>query len=538
VVVTAGGFAIATLATRLPLRGRYLFNWDALQFALGIQHFDLATHRPHPPGYIGYIYLGRLLVHLTGASIESVLTAVSITAEIATVVGLYLLGRRLFGEFAGLAAALLLLTSPLYWMYGETALTYSLEPGLALLAFWLLLRASRHSGRGLILAAGVIGLEGAIRESSEVFLLPALAAVGLLALQHGEPGSRRTVAMATAAVAGTTALWALPLVALSGGLPTYLRASAALGERVTSSSAIWRAGLDGLSLDTGAVLNGLLMSLVIVLPLGLAAGLLRLAEGRGIGRPKDRTAVALVAVCLFPALLIYLFVHIGQLAYVLLGIPLLLLFAGPMLTRLATLTIPKRPFAQSRLRAAGLGICVVANVAVFLLPANSLASQLGARDQHVAAMSAAVRWFDPTKTVLLSDPEGPSSYRTAMYYLPEYDVVAVGRDSHGRAGEMFSTRGGAPEYDIARFEHAGPLRLPVDRVVLILDDAVLHSLGDPLWLETSTYGPASEDRMYFTQLSPADPPLSSGGLIYLRGSDCPCRGALRGPALTRGGSQT
>src|SRR5437870_263400 len=71
VVLAAGGFAVATLATRLPLRGSYLFNWDALQFALGIQQFNLATHRPHPPGYIGYVYLGRLLVELTGASTES-----------------------------------------------------------------------------------------------------------------------------------------------------------------------------------------------------------------------------------------------------------------------------------------------------------------------------------------------------------------------------------------------------------------------------------------------------------------------------------
>ena len=457
VALIAGGFAVTTIATRLPLRGRYLFNWDALQFALGIQHFDLATHRPHPPGYIGYIYLGRLLTHLTGASVESVLTAVSITAETATVVGLYFLARRLFGEFAGIAAALLLLSSPLYWMYGETALTYSLEPGLALLAFWLLLRAGRSSGRGLVLAAGTIGVEGAIRESSEVFLLPALVAVGLLALRRGAPGSRRTVALAVAAVVGATAMWAGPLVVLSGGLPAYLHASAALGERVTSSSAIWRAGLAGVNLDTGAVLNGLLMSLVVVLPLGLALGLLRLSEGRVIGPARDRTAIVLVALCLSPALLIYLFVHIGQLAYVLFGVPLLLLFAGPMLTRLATLVLPKGRSGRSRLRLVGLGVCVMANVAVFLLPANSLAAQVRARDEHVAAMTAAIRWFDPATTVLITDPEGPSSYRTAMYYLPEYNVVALGRDSHDHAGEMFSNRAGAPEYDLARFDHAGPL---------------------------------------------------------------------------------
>jgi Phage integrase, N-terminal SAM-like domain len=207
-----------------------------------------------------------------------------------------------------------------------------------------------------------------------------------------------------------------------------------------------------------------------------------------------------------------------------------------VLTRLATLTLRRGELARGRLRAVALGVCVAANVAVFLAPANSLAGQVRARDQHVAAVTAAVRWFDPSTTVLLTDPEGPSSYRTAMYYLPEYDVVAVGRDWHGRAGEMFSNRVGAPEYDLARFGHAGPLVMPAGGLAVILDDAVLRSLGDPQWLETSTYGPGAADRMYLAHLAPADPPLNNGDLIYLRGSDCPCRGALRGRPLTRRGA--
>src|SRR5258708_11986240 len=49
----ATGFAILTFLSRVPFVGRYLFDWDSLQFALGMQRFDLASHRPHPPGYIG-----------------------------------------------------------------------------------------------------------------------------------------------------------------------------------------------------------------------------------------------------------------------------------------------------------------------------------------------------------------------------------------------------------------------------------------------------------------------------------------------------
>jgi hypothetical protein len=523
----------ATVLTRLPLRGQYLFNWDSVQFALGIQRFDLASHRPHPPGYVGYIYLGRLLTHITGASAQTVLTAISIAGEAATVVGIYLLARRLFGEFAGIAAALLLVTSPLYWMYGETALTYGLEPGLALLAFWMLWRATRNEGRGLVTAAAVIGLEGAIRESSEVFLAPALAVIAMLALRRGGPLARRRVAWAVVALTGATMLWAVPLLVVSGGLSAYMRDSAELGARVTGSSALWRAGLAGLKLNTEAVLNGLLLSLGPFLSLLVAIGLLKLAGIKGTSPQPSRRTVVLAGLCLAPALSTYLLVHIGQLAYVLFGIPVLLLFVGPVLTSLATTVLPRREVGGRRLRAGALVAFAAANVVLFAVPENSLAAQVRARDEHAAAMIAAVRWFDPATTVLITDPEGPASYRTAMYYLPEYDVIALGRDSHDRAGEMFSNRAGAPEYALARFDRTGPLRLPVDRVAVILDQAVLRSIGDRLWLETSTYGPRVDDRMYFTNLSGADPPLSSGDLIYLRGSDCPCRGAFSGLPLMR-----
>jgi hypothetical protein len=85
--------------------------------------------------------------------------------------------------------------------------------------------------------------------------------------------------------------------------------------------------------------------------LALAAGLLRLAESRAMRPPTDRNTVALVALCLAPALVTYLLIHIGQLAYVLFGVPLLLLFAGPVLTRLAALTLRRGELARARLRA-------------------------------------------------------------------------------------------------------------------------------------------------------------------------------------------
>ena len=55
------GLAVVTLLSRWPYRARMLYNWDAVQFALALHEFDIAKHQPHPPGYLLYVALGRLL---------------------------------------------------------------------------------------------------------------------------------------------------------------------------------------------------------------------------------------------------------------------------------------------------------------------------------------------------------------------------------------------------------------------------------------------------------------------------------------------
>jgi hypothetical protein len=176
---------------------------------------------------------------------------------------------------------------------------------------------------------------------------------------------------------------------------------------------------------------------------------------------------------------------------------------------------------------------VAVNAAIFLLPGDSLAHQVAARDRHVAATIAQVRVMDPATTVLLADPEGPGSYRLAMYYLPQYPAMAIGRDWHDKAGEFFSDRGGAPEYSLDRFAHSGALNLPLDRRALILDDAVMKSIGDPTRVLPYLYGPGYSERMYIVDLTSADPPVAWGPFIYVRGSDCPCQSHPRGAPLPR-----
>ena len=48
------------LAFHLPFLPASLEDLDSINFALGLRHFDVAQHQPHPPGYPLYIALGKV----------------------------------------------------------------------------------------------------------------------------------------------------------------------------------------------------------------------------------------------------------------------------------------------------------------------------------------------------------------------------------------------------------------------------------------------------------------------------------------------
>ena len=60
-------FAIA----HVPFLARSLEDIDSVNFALGVRDFDVATHRPHPPGYPVYIFLGKIATAIAGVGVDA-----------------------------------------------------------------------------------------------------------------------------------------------------------------------------------------------------------------------------------------------------------------------------------------------------------------------------------------------------------------------------------------------------------------------------------------------------------------------------------
>jgi hypothetical protein len=135
----AGTAGLLFFVAHLPFLTWFLDDIDAINFALGIRLYDIAHHRPHPPGYPLFIACGKILTwlfatvgwHPRGEIEAGAMSFCGVLAGALAAVALVLLFYRLEGSARRAGAAMLLtLASPLYWF--TSARPLSDVPGLAL----------------------------------------------------------------------------------------------------------------------------------------------------------------------------------------------------------------------------------------------------------------------------------------------------------------------------------------------------------------------------------------------------------------------
>jgi hypothetical protein len=120
----AAGAALVVAATRWPFRSHALYSWDSANFALAMADIDIAAHRPHPPGYIGYVLAARALdVVFRDPNLSLVVWNIAATALAAAVLVRFAweLADEQRQTRTAVAAALIFTTSPLIWYHGEIA---------------------------------------------------------------------------------------------------------------------------------------------------------------------------------------------------------------------------------------------------------------------------------------------------------------------------------------------------------------------------------------------------------------------------------
>ena len=209
------------LALHLPFLPPSLEDLDSINFALGIRHYDIAQHQPHPPGYPLFIGAAKLLAAL-GLSEVHALSLLGVIAGGLAVLALVKLFAELDRDrrdspFTWLAV-LVVATSPLFWFTAARPL--SDMTGLAAsIAVQALLVTATTTG-AVTMAAFLAAFAAGIRSQVVWLTLPLL----LLAVWRLAPAGRIQGALrALVAYAAGGLAWAIPLVVISGGPSAYLR---------------------------------------------------------------------------------------------------------------------------------------------------------------------------------------------------------------------------------------------------------------------------------------------------------------------------
>jgi hypothetical protein len=511
----------------LPLwltRGVYLINWDSVQYALGVDAFDLARHQPHPPGYIGYEVLGGLVAHLTG-DVPAALTLISVLSGALAPALLFLLARRMMPTPFAVATSLLFGFSPLLWHYGGVALTYAPEVALSL-SFVLLAHRAATEGRprDLVAAAIAFAVMGSVRQSAMIMLAP-LWPVAL------RPYTPRTRVRATALLVAACMAWAIPLLRASGGPGNYLSLAAELADLAVARTAITTASVTGVLQNVGILFIGLFAGMHVT-PFVIHAASRRPGGSLGVLSRHDRRF--LLAWAIVP-LIFFVLIHIGQPGYALLLLPAAYLWVGSALAQVVRHRARGRAGGVEQADTGGGGahrlwpatcaLCAAGVAAFFVVPEiayRTVSSELGAAMQEdvrmpspadrtgerVAAvpgqspLAAALRQYSAQRndaywsrmigfideysgddSAVLTAIGGPivsGSFRELGYYLPEHHVYGVGWDRSDAFGYLFRTRYRESNYSVQGLQRAAPtLTLPEGVRLLIVPDADVAGLLDP-----------------------------------------------------------
>lgn len=402
------GISALLLTVRWLLRSHLLIDFDAVNYALGLENYDVRANQPHMPGYFLYIALGRLLLLFTGEANEA-LVLLSALFGAATLVPLWYCARLLFSERAAAWAVLLGVTSPLLWFQSSVASSRTSEGFFSVLIAWLCLILRRSpSSMALWWLAGSLALASGIRPQAALFLAP-ITLWGVWRVPRGR------LLGAFALFGLGVACWAVPMLQAIGGVREYLLLNKAQSETfIVHDTGVPFAtsptdALKRLAWNVGRVLLYAFFTLP-TLPLVLPT----------LRRLLKREHVAFFTLATVPSLLFFIVLHIQQPGHAMAYAPFLLLLAAGALARL--------PFAIGAVTLA------VNMAAVLFLPARLTGDWFNL--PTLAAVRSNDAYLTYVKTVIPKEGKPEDTLivsvdaiaRPMDYYLPNYASLMLSID--------------------------------------------------------------------------------------------------------------
>lgn len=438
--IIAFAIGLGVVLSRWPFQATLLDSYDAVSYALALDHFDMRLHQPQPPGYPLYILLGRAFDLILHDHLAALVWLSAVFSGFA-VIAIYLAGREMAGRRAGVIAALLLATSTVFWYVGEVAAPYTADLFASAMVGWLCYRLTRSSGRVIAwIGALAVGLAGALRLQTLVFLLPLF----LYALRQ-RPWQE--IAMAIAITSMAFGVFFLPAVVVSGGPSIVVKAMRHTVPLFESTETLirstkWRrfiGNADRILRYTTAAL-GELATLIALVGYGTRPQRLRFWRD-----PK----LLFLAIWVLPTWIVYFLVWPGNIGTILVCMPPFFLLAAVGLD-----WVMERPRWGMVTGGVLLAIVLVWHIVVFtVLPEYPLGEtyrrfdnyeSLEQRIYHYRAKLSLVNELPVEGTIVYA-----ILYRHLQYYLPQYHTMfppRPQRDNPDVVETTLSIQNGKAEY--------------------------------------------------------------------------------------------
>jgi len=154
--------AVIVALTRLVCLAKGPWDWDEILFCMAVDHYDVVSHQPHPPGFPFYIFLAKIVRFVADSDFHALQT-VNVIAAMLVFPVMFALARAFRLRFhTSFVAALLFAFLPNVWFYGGTAFSDVPAMVLFLAAIAAYLFAARSANArtyafaSLLLACGVM----------------------------------------------------------------------------------------------------------------------------------------------------------------------------------------------------------------------------------------------------------------------------------------------------------------------------------------------------------------------------------------------
>jgi len=471
--------------SRLFFVSHTLYHFDSVNFALSLEHFDILLDQPHMPGYILYVAIGQLASFVFGDA-NTTLVWLSVIGSVFSIAAMWLLGRAMFGRVAGWIAALLLLSSPLFWFYNEIALPHTLDLLSVTASVWLLYEVRRGRADRLGWAAIALGVAGGLRPQTLVFLAPLI-----LFAVWGTPWKK--LIAPTILLGVICLLWFVPLIMSVGGLSEYLRLLSIFSKAYQESTSVFSAGLSGLSRN--------LIKLGQYTAYAWGAGLVAFVMWPFLRPRGDRTLNPLrelfsrrherawfIIFWIAPTIVFYALIHMGQQGLVFTYLPALLLISAAAFVQVyrgmrARFKTSRQTFGAVIVALAAINAAVFVFAPVFPLGGDSVKlltrATLVQQDREMQLRLDTIRADRPSSQTLII----AAQWRHVEYYLPGYEVVRFG------VVNRWEREGGLPvarpdsvrEYQLADFgldPHGANILLFDPDLSAFTDASALSPIGD------------------------------------------------------------